>query len=103
MPCDEVGVQVRQEHVLDRQILLAGERDVPIDIALGIDHGRRTRLLVTDEVRRVARQPRQNWWKSTVVRGSESWTFETPDRRTCPYLGCGTIRMYGFGDFQPFG
>ena len=53
MAGDEVGVEVRQEDVRDLQIVLGGEREVLIDVALGIDDRRDVRLLVADEVRRV--------------------------------------------------
>src|SRR5262249_28062508 len=50
---DEVGVEVRQEHMLDLKPVLGGERQVLIDVALRIDDGRDLRLLVSDEIRRV--------------------------------------------------
>ena len=53
MARDEVRVQVGQENVLDLEVVLDGERDVAIDVALRVDDGRHTRLLVTDEVGRV--------------------------------------------------
>ena len=35
MPGDEVGVEVREEHVADRETMLSGEREVLVDVALG--------------------------------------------------------------------
>src|SRR5207248_4149129 len=49
----EVGVEVRQKDVLDVEPVLAGEREVLVDVALRIDDGCDLRLLVGDEVRRV--------------------------------------------------
>ena len=50
MSRDEVGVQMREEHVRDSKAVLSGERQVLIDVALRIDNGRRPGLLVADEV-----------------------------------------------------
>jgi hypothetical protein len=53
MPGNEVRVKVREEDVRDPQTVLVGEGEVSIDVALGIDDRRRSRLLVADEVGRV--------------------------------------------------
>ena len=50
MSRDEVGVQMREEHVRDSKAVLSGEGQVLIDVALRIDNGRRPGLLVADEV-----------------------------------------------------
>jgi len=50
---DEIGVEMREEHVRDSQAVLVGERDVLIDIPLRIDNGRDAGPFVTDEVGRV--------------------------------------------------
>ena len=50
---EEVGVQVRQEHVRDAQAVLAREREVLLDVALRIDDGGHAGVLVADEIRRV--------------------------------------------------
>ena len=50
---DEVGVEVGEEDVRDPQAVLGGEGEVLIDVALRVDDGRRVRLLVADEIRRV--------------------------------------------------
>ena len=68
MAGDEVRVEVRQEDVLDLEAVLAGEREIPIDVALRIDDGRHTRLLVTDEVRRVGETAEVELLKNHKVR-----------------------------------
>ena len=50
---NEVGVEVREEDVLDPQAMLGGEREVLIDVTLRVDDGRRARLLVADQIRGV--------------------------------------------------
>ena len=50
---DEVGVEVREKHVTNRQSLLGRRGQVLLDIALRIDDRRGVRLLVADEIRRV--------------------------------------------------
>ena len=47
---DEVGVEVREKHVLDRESTGLGVGEVLADVPLGIDHGRRPRLVVRDHV-----------------------------------------------------
>ena len=78
----EIRVQVRQDHVLDRQPILRGEGGVLIRVALRINDDGRARLLVSDEIRRM-RQARQI--KLLEDHRSPS---QFPDR----YFGCGTIR-----------
>lgn len=53
MSCDEIGMEMRQEHVADRQSLFGGERQILIDVALRVDDRSRLRLIVADEIRRV--------------------------------------------------
>ena len=53
VPGHEVGVEVREEHVLDAQPVLGGEREVVIDVTLRVDHRGAVRLLVADQVRGV--------------------------------------------------
>ena len=53
MTCDEVGVEVCEQDVLDLQAVLRSERQVLVDVPLRIDDGRRVCQLVTNEVRRV--------------------------------------------------
>jgi hypothetical protein len=48
--CDEIGVEMGEKDVFDLQIVLCGEGQVTIDVALGIDHGGDARLFVADEV-----------------------------------------------------
>ena len=55
---DEVGVEVREEDVLDRVSAGLGVGQVVVDVALRIDHRGRLRLLVGDHVRGV-RQARE--------------------------------------------
>jgi hypothetical protein len=51
-------------------------------------------------LRRTCTQTHRNLWRrwATSLRSVE----EEP-LRLAPYFGCGTIRKYGFGDFQPPG
>jgi hypothetical protein len=51
--CQEVSVQMREEHMCDPQAVFAGKREILPDIALWVDNCRRTRLLVTDQIRSV--------------------------------------------------
>ena len=55
---DEVGVEMRQQHVLDAQPALGRKGDVLIDVPLRIHDGRDAGGLVADEIRRV-REARQ--------------------------------------------
>ena len=50
---DEVRMEVREEHVLDSQAMLGGEREVLIHVTLRVDDGGRVRLLVADQIRGV--------------------------------------------------
>ena len=47
---DEVGVEVRQEHVGDAQPVFGRETDIAVDIALRVDDGGDSGLFVTDDV-----------------------------------------------------
>ena len=47
---NEVGMEVREEDVLDLETMLGGEREVLIDVTLRIDDRGRVRLLVADEI-----------------------------------------------------
>src|SRR5262249_4225472 len=53
MAGDEVGVQVREEHVRDLQAVLVCEGEISIDVTLRIDDRRDPRLFVADEIRSV--------------------------------------------------
>ena len=55
---DEVGMEMREEDVLDRVPAGFGVGEVLIDVALGIDHRGRLRFVIGDHVRRV-RQARE--------------------------------------------
>jgi hypothetical protein len=46
-------VEMGEEDVRDPQIVLGGERQVLIDVALRVDDGRDMRLFVADQIRRV--------------------------------------------------
>ena len=50
---NEVGMEVREEDVLDSQTMLGGEREVLIHVTLRVDDGGRVRLLVADQIRGV--------------------------------------------------
>jgi hypothetical protein len=50
MPRHKIGVQVRQNHMLDIQFVFSGKFEVTIDVALRIDDGCRSRCLVTDKI-----------------------------------------------------
>ncbi len=50
---EEIGMQVRQEHVGDSQVVRLGEGQVLVDVALRIDDRGGVRLLVADEIGRV--------------------------------------------------
>lgn len=53
MSGDEVRMEMREEDVLDLQIMFGGELEIAADIALRIDGGGMARLLVSDDVRGV--------------------------------------------------
>jgi hypothetical protein len=53
MPRDEVGVKVRENHLLDPEPETGRVGEVVVDVAPGIDHGRHARALVADQVRRL--------------------------------------------------
>ena len=53
MPGDEIGVEMGEENVLDRQAMLVGEGEVLIDVSLRIDDGGGAILLIADEIRGV--------------------------------------------------
>ena len=53
MTGDEVGVEMRQKYVLDRQAMLAGDGEVLLDVALRIDDGGGFCVFVADEIRRM--------------------------------------------------
>ena len=55
-PGQEVGVDVRLQGVGDRQLVLAGQFDVHLHVAAGVDDGGAARRLVADQVGQV-RQP----------------------------------------------
>src|SRR5579872_2534995 len=50
MAGDEVGVEMGEEDVLDSEVVLGGEGDVLVDVALGVDDGAFAGLFVADEV-----------------------------------------------------
>jgi hypothetical protein len=58
MSSNEIGVEMRQEYVLDLKGVLGGKRDVLVRVALRINDGRRAGLLVSNNVGGV-RQARQ--------------------------------------------
>ena len=58
MAGDEIGVEMCEEDVLDREAVFGGEGDVLVDVALRIDDGGGGGLFVADQVRRVG-QTRQ--------------------------------------------
>ena len=58
MPGNEIGVEMRQEYVLDLERVLGGKGDVLVGVALRVNDGCRARLLVSDHVGSV-RQARQ--------------------------------------------
>ncbi len=58
MPGDEIGVEMREEYVLDLERVLGGKGDVLVGVALRVNDGCRACRLVSDEVGSV-RQARQ--------------------------------------------
>ncbi len=82
MPGNEIGVQMRQEHVLDRQPILAGKRNVLVRVALRINNDGGTRLLIPNDVRRM----RQAWQVELLE------DQQTPSSLANFYFGCGTSR-----------
>ena len=58
MPGDKIGVEMRQEYVLDLERVLGGKGNVLIRVPLRVNDGRRACLLVSDHVGSV-RQARQ--------------------------------------------
>ena len=53
MAGNEVRVEVREKDVRDAEMMIRSERQVLIDVTLRIDDGRRPRVLVPDEIRRM--------------------------------------------------
>lgn len=53
MSGDEVGVEMREEYMLDLEIVLGRELDIAANVALRIDDGSVVGLLVSDDVRGV--------------------------------------------------
>jgi hypothetical protein len=53
MAGDEVGVEMRQDHMFDAQPVLFGVRHILLDVALWIDDGGNAALLIPDDVGRV--------------------------------------------------
>ena len=53
MAGQEIGVQMRQEHVGNAEAMLVGKREVSLDVALRVDDGGDVRVRVTDQVRRM--------------------------------------------------
>ena len=51
MAGEEVGVKVCQGDVLNLEAVRIGEREVLVDVTLRVDHNRRVRRLVADEIR----------------------------------------------------
>ena len=114
---DEVGVKVREEDVRDPQVVLGREGEILIDVALRIDDGCGVRSGVADEVRSVRQaiqikllQDHRPPSHRIRIGQRARDTFAAPARpraiRACRHRlrpGCGTIRMYGLGDFQPCG
>ena len=58
MPGDEIGVEMRQEYVLDLERVLGGKGNVLVRVALRVNDGCRACLLVSNDVGSV-RQARQ--------------------------------------------
>jgi hypothetical protein len=48
---DEIGVQVRQNHVRNSQLMFTRKFHIPVDVPLRIHHRRNARLLVSNQVR----------------------------------------------------
>jgi hypothetical protein len=53
MPGDEIGVEMRQEYVLDLERVLGGKRNVLVRVPLRVNDGCRACLLVSNQVRSV--------------------------------------------------
>jgi hypothetical protein len=53
MASQEIGVEMRQEDMGDAKAVPLGERDVLIHIPLRVDHRRRMRRFIADEIRGV--------------------------------------------------
>ena len=82
MPGDKVGVEMRQEYVLDLERVLGGKGNILVRVPLRVNDGGRACLLVSNNVGSV-RQARQ------------IELFEdhgTPSSLADCYLGWGTIR-----------
>ena len=58
MPGDKIGVEMRQEYVLDLERVFGGKRNVLVGVALRVNDGRRACRLVSNHVGSV-RQARQ--------------------------------------------
>src|SRR5207249_8940913 len=93
MPGDEIGVEMRQEYVLNLQGVLGDKRNVLVGVPLRVDHGCRACRLVSNNVGSV-RQTRQ----IELLEDQVALTFFA---ESC--VGWGTIRRYGRGALQPLG
>jgi hypothetical protein len=81
MSGDEIGVEMSQEYMFDRQRMFGGKRNVLVGIALRVNDSGGGALLVADEVRRVR----------------QAWQVELLEDQGAPtsrgrYVGWGTIR-----------
>ncbi len=82
MPGDEIGVKMRQENVLDLELVLGGKGNVLVGVALRVNNGRRACRFVSNHVGSV-RQARQVELLEDHFR---------PPLYADNYFGCGTIR-----------
>src|SRR5438094_1134340 len=107
MPSHKIGVQMCQEHMPNLQVMFGGKCNVLVGVALWINHCRRARLLVSKNVRRMsqARQIELLEDHDTLPSRASTDFLVCSFATTVPgvYFGCGTIRRYGLGAFQPFG
>ncbi len=58
MPCDEIGMEMRQEYVFDSETVFTGKGNILVGVALWVDDRCHARLLVSNNVGSV-RQARQ--------------------------------------------
>jgi hypothetical protein len=94
---DEVGVKMRKEDVLDSQAVFGREGEVLIDITLRIDDRCRVGAGVADEIRSVG----QTIQIKLLQDHRALLRLPLPDYLRDYPSGCGTMRIYGLGDFQP--
>ena len=86
-------MEVGEDDVRDAEAVLRRTLEIPVDVPLRLHDRRGARLLVAHEIRGVG--------QAIEIELLENHPRLAPAVRYP--LGCGTIRIYGFGVFHPCG